>query len=613
MEQKKLAKKLHELTINVSSQSRTNMVTNTTFFTMDVGTAKKIINFTIENEPLDLTDATVMLAFDFVAEEKSKIIDSKDGSVVIEDAETGRCSVILPNHLYEYTGDVLVHVYVMFNDGRSLDCGVIVTRFEESWLDQELEEMTDFYVKRFEDLAREIETRVSEMREDIESLRMDADQTRAQIEANNIVTNEDFEKHTTDDALHVTREDRNRWDNDLEIHTSNDDIHVSKSDRERWDAGGAALDTGWLDLELADGVGAHQDGVPQYRRIGNVVHLRGAFTNVMESGVICSTLLIGFRPTEQAHVFTQTASRVEAVNGVFLVDWRIDVDGNIILVRNSNSEDFGDETWFPIHTSFIIHGEGAIARDGELMVDDAFDELGKHVEDEIAHVNEEERSRWEDGISDAVDHANEGAQHVTFLDNDAFSLNDEGTKYPPGISVMITTTASDFLTVTRDVGIVTTQNIDPNRITQTYATTQTRAAGRTSRTLVRHWRTDVATNNGWSEWPPVEGEVTFDAGWNVTTVPNRLYIDSDNHVNLLVRVGRPAPGTNAPQRLGILPVGFRPSQQFFGSGVTWASIELGSNSTFLVSVVPSGVIWLETQTRQHLAFNLRFPQAHQGL
>ena len=130
--------KLHEITININPQSRTNIITNTTFFSMDVKTGKKVINFTLDNEPLDLSNATVKLGFEFVNNEFSKIIYSQDGTVVIEDALAGQCSVILPNHLYDYSGRVDIHVYIIFDDGRSLDAGVIVTEFEESWFDGEM-------------------------------------------------------------------------------------------------------------------------------------------------------------------------------------------------------------------------------------------------------------------------------------------------------------------------------------------------------------------------------------------------------------------------------------------------------------------------------------------
>ena len=164
--------KQHELTINISPTSRSNIMTNTTFFSMDVKTGKKIINFTHNNAPIDLTNATVLLGFEFVGAGTSKIVDSKDGSVTIEEAKTGTCSVVLPNHLYDYEGQVLVHVYITFEDGRSLDCGIIVTEFEASWLDRNLDEMSQFYVKRFEDLAHNIQSRVDELHALLDELKI---------------------------------------------------------------------------------------------------------------------------------------------------------------------------------------------------------------------------------------------------------------------------------------------------------------------------------------------------------------------------------------------------------------------------------------------------------
>ena len=158
-----VAMKKHELTINISPSNRSQIVTNTTFFSMDVATGKKIIYFVNDERPVDLTDAHVILGFEFVGTASSKIIDSDDGSVVIENPENGVCHVVLPNHLYDYEGQVLVHVYIDYEDGRSLDCGVIVTEFEKSWLERELAEMQPFYIQRFEDLKRKILARVEEL------------------------------------------------------------------------------------------------------------------------------------------------------------------------------------------------------------------------------------------------------------------------------------------------------------------------------------------------------------------------------------------------------------------------------------------------------------------
>jgi len=151
--------KLSELTINVDANTRNNIVTSTEFFTQDIMTGRKNIKFRLGNRPLDLTGAKVLIGFEFIADNRSKIIDSEDGSVSIESAEQGLCRLDLPNWKYDYDGRVLIHTYVKYENGQSFDAGVIVTEFRKSWLDSELGEMDRFYVKRFEDLARELRER----------------------------------------------------------------------------------------------------------------------------------------------------------------------------------------------------------------------------------------------------------------------------------------------------------------------------------------------------------------------------------------------------------------------------------------------------------------------
>lgn len=190
-----LAKKRHELTINISARSRTDIVTDTVFFTMDVDVAQKIIHFTLDNNPLDLRNAIVLLGFHYTDINQSKSIDSVDGSVVIEDAPAGRCSVMLPNHMYAYSGRVLIHAYIFFSDGRSLDAGIIVTHFEESWLDSELEEMETIYVKRFEDLAREIKEHADVLKQKLGILQTQANNLQTQITSGQLVTRPVHEAH----------------------------------------------------------------------------------------------------------------------------------------------------------------------------------------------------------------------------------------------------------------------------------------------------------------------------------------------------------------------------------------------------------------------------------
>ncbi len=142
-----------EITLNKTAEKRSSPVpTNTEFFSYDQRVAKKTINFQFKGEPLDLSEANVILGFDFVTAGQSVIFESADESIVIEDPAAGKVSVMLPNDIYAYSGSVIIYVFVEFSNGQSLDYPAFSTEFKESWIDQDLEEMAQFYVKRFEDL-----------------------------------------------------------------------------------------------------------------------------------------------------------------------------------------------------------------------------------------------------------------------------------------------------------------------------------------------------------------------------------------------------------------------------------------------------------------------------
>lgn len=142
-----------EITLNKTADRRISPIpTNTEFFTYDRQVAKKYINFQLEGEPLDLSAANVILGFHFVNAGQSVIFESSDGSIEVEDPEGGKVNIMLPNDIYAYSGQVLIYVYVDFPNGQSLDYPAFSTDFQESWIDQDFEEMAEFYVKRFEDL-----------------------------------------------------------------------------------------------------------------------------------------------------------------------------------------------------------------------------------------------------------------------------------------------------------------------------------------------------------------------------------------------------------------------------------------------------------------------------
>ena len=178
--------KTHELTIDINAKNREVLDNDTTFFSMDAGTGEKIINFTRDDMAYDLTGAEVHVAFHFVDERATQILDSEDAGVKILDAQAGRCSVEIPSHVYAYEGDVLLHVYIILESGeKSIDCGVIPTRFENSWLGDELPELKKTSIERF--------NRILERAEDI----------RYRIDRDDIPTRDQFNEHVGTFNEHV--------------------------------------------------------------------------------------------------------------------------------------------------------------------------------------------------------------------------------------------------------------------------------------------------------------------------------------------------------------------------------------------------------------------------
>lgn len=133
-----------------------------------------------------------------------------------------------------------------------------------------------------------------------------------------------------------------------------DEISKSQTIFERLDALEAAVsDTGWCDLNLENGVQAYAAGnKPQYRRIGKVVFLRGAVTNVNVRNTVIATLPEGFRPSTMSYPYVQNTS---LRTGDFMMMSRIiaGTNGQIKIEALSDGAAFGNK-WFPINCCFVI-------------------------------------------------------------------------------------------------------------------------------------------------------------------------------------------------------------------------------------------------------------------
>ncbi|AOH54497.1 hypothetical protein ABE28_009040 [Peribacillus muralis] len=111
--------------------------------------------------------------------------------------------------------------------------------------------------------------------------------------------------------------------------------------------------TPWINLTLQNGVKSYQSNrTPQYKKIGNIVYLRGAVTNVLANGTIMATLPIGYRPLDMTHNYAQNGSNISGRS----TNTRISVTtvGEIIMDGASELSQYEDGKWFPINTSFPV-------------------------------------------------------------------------------------------------------------------------------------------------------------------------------------------------------------------------------------------------------------------
>lgn len=112
-------------------------------------------------------------------------------------------------------------------------------------------------------------------------------------------------------------------------------------------------DSGWKTLPLATGIEAYTSGTaPQYRKIGNVVYIRGVVKNVLSAGII-GTLPAGYRPTSMSYSFVQNTSTSSDGTANFS-RCIVGTDGNIKIEAISPGAAFGASKWFPIACNFLV-------------------------------------------------------------------------------------------------------------------------------------------------------------------------------------------------------------------------------------------------------------------
>ena len=116
-------------------------------------------------------------------------------------------------------------------------------------------------------------------------------------------------------------------------------------------------DSGWLDLPLESGVSADgYSGKPQYRKIGNIVEIRGSisFTKASSGNTSLATLPEGFRPTGGIIYWFAPCGGNTVQRLLIRSNGRIESEWIRNLQDEKNPAVSGKVTWTDLHIVFMI-------------------------------------------------------------------------------------------------------------------------------------------------------------------------------------------------------------------------------------------------------------------
>lgn len=141
--------------------------------------------------------------------------------------------------------------------------------------------------------------------------------------------------------------------NGLNTDLSNLSRHLTSVEETVEELINAQEDTGWITLPLASGITAYNEAnTPQYRKIGNLVVIRGTVKGVTARNTVIGTLPEGFRPNK-ANPYVQNTS---LATGNYATQTRLTVTttGDVKLEAISDNAVFGADKWFPIATMYLV-------------------------------------------------------------------------------------------------------------------------------------------------------------------------------------------------------------------------------------------------------------------
>lgn len=112
-------------------------------------------------------------------------------------------------------------------------------------------------------------------------------------------------------------------------------------------------DTGWIDIPLANDITAYDERtIPQYRRYGSIVYIRGAVKGISARNQVIGTIPSDeYNPNDQSHQYIAPITTVDGTTRIGR--YNISVTG-IITIENTSDGDYLNDRWHSLATSYMI-------------------------------------------------------------------------------------------------------------------------------------------------------------------------------------------------------------------------------------------------------------------
>lgn len=164
-------KKIGRMKVCTKVKGKNEQDTGFVFYSYDRGSSA--LEFLFRNQDYqitDLTNTTFKILLTIMQDGQEKKFTAIDSQPIIENPESGIVTYPLPEQLLNHEGEVKGYVYLDFEDGSHSDEIAFTFTVIRSKIDSEIEEVSEIYIKDFEQVKKEVFELAEREKEAIQAL-----------------------------------------------------------------------------------------------------------------------------------------------------------------------------------------------------------------------------------------------------------------------------------------------------------------------------------------------------------------------------------------------------------------------------------------------------------